>query len=96
MAVPMLDRARITVNKNTIPFDQKSPFVASGIRLGSPAVTTRGMKTPEMKLIAECIAEVLLDIENEAVSESVRGKIADLVERFPLYPELREELMSCS
>ena len=90
-----LDHARITVNKNTIPFDQKSPFIASGIRLGSPAVTTRGMKQPEMKLIAELIAEVLLNMNNDSVIQRVREKVGQLVEKFPLYPELREELMSC-
>jgi len=90
-----LDRARITVNKNTIPFDKNSPFVASGIRLGTPAITTRGMKEPEMRLIGEWIAEVLMNVENENVIQRVREKVGELVERFPLYPELREEIMSC-
>ncbi len=87
-----LDRARITANKNAIPFDQKSPFVASGIRLGTPAVTTRGMKEPEMKIIAECITETLENPENESRIAAVRGRIGELVERFPLYEELRRDL----
>ncbi|MBF0254685.1 MAG: serine hydroxymethyltransferase [Candidatus Omnitrophica bacterium] len=83
-----LDRARITVNKNTIPFDKKSPFVASGIRLGSPAVTTRGMKVPEMKEIGRLIADVLEAPADEAVLGRVREDVGRLVEKFPLYPGL--------
>src|SRR5205085_3053975 len=65
-----LDEAGITVNKNTIPFETRSPFQASGVRLGTPAVSTRGMKEPEMAAIADMISEVLLDIKNaEALAE---------------------------
>ncbi len=88
-----LDRARITVNKNAIPFDEKSPFVASGIRLGTPAVTTRGMKTPEMKIIAQLIDEVLSHIGDEGAVKRVSKKVDDLVRQFPLYRELQEEMV---
>ena len=79
-----LDKARITVNKNAIPFDTKSPFVTSGIRIGTPAVTTRGMKEPEMVLIAECIREVLGATNNEAVLTRVREQVMALTARFPV------------
>jgi glycine hydroxymethyltransferase len=80
-----LDRARITVNKNAIPFDANPPLNPSGIRLGSPAVTTRGFKEPEMQEVAECIAEVLNDAQSEAVAAGVRQRVEALTERFPLY-----------
>lgn len=80
-----LEAANITVNKNTIPFDTNKPFVASGLRIGTPAVTTRGMREPEMKLIARLIAEVLHDLQSEAVRDKVRREVAELAERFPLY-----------
>ena len=70
-----LDEAGITVNKNTIPFETRSPFQASGIRLGSPAVTTRGMKEPEMAAIADMISEVLLDIKNVDGRDAVRQRV---------------------
>ncbi len=79
-----LDGAGITVNKNTIPFETRSPFVASGIRLGTPAVTTRGMKEPEMAAIADMISEVLLDIKNVDAAASVRQRVVELTARFPL------------
>jgi len=81
-----LERAGITVNKNTIPFDTQPPMIASGIRLGTPAVTTRGMKEPEMRQIAHWIAEVLDQPESEEVQRSVRQRVLELTERFPLYP----------
>jgi glycine hydroxymethyltransferase len=82
-----LDRAWITVNKNGIPFDTKGPMVTSGIRIGTPAVTTRGMKEPEMVAIAACIDRVLTGLGNEAVEAAVRTEVAELTGRFPLYAE---------
>lgn len=79
-----LDEAGITVNKNTIPFETRSPFQASGIRLGTPAVTTRGMKEPEMAAIADMISEVLLDPKNTAAAHQVRSRVRELTARFPL------------
>jgi len=79
-----LDEAGITVNKNTIPFETRSPFQASGIRLGSPAVTTRGMKEAEMAAIADMISEVLLDIKNVDAAHKVRDRVRELTARFPL------------
>jgi RpiB/LacA/LacB family sugar-phosphate isomerase len=79
-----LDEAGITVNKNTIPFETRSPFQASGIRLGTPAVTTRGMKEPEMAAIADMISEVLMDIKNLDTLARVRQRVRELTARFPL------------
>jgi RpiB/LacA/LacB family sugar-phosphate isomerase len=79
-----LDEAGITVNKNTIPFETKSPFLASGIRLGTPAVTTRGMKEPEMAAVADMISEVLLDIKNLDTAHKVRERVRELTARFAL------------
>ncbi|MEJ2745360.1 MAG: serine hydroxymethyltransferase, partial [bacterium] len=79
-----LHAAGITVNKNMIPFDQQKPFVTSGIRLGTPAVTTRGMKEEEMKLIARLIARVIGAIGEEKVTAAVKGEVVDLCSRFPL------------
>jgi RpiB/LacA/LacB family sugar-phosphate isomerase len=79
-----LDEAGITANKNTIPFETRSPFQASGIRLGSPACTTRGMKEGEMAAIADMISEVLLDVKNVEAAHQVRGRVRELTARFPL------------
>jgi glycine hydroxymethyltransferase len=79
-----LDEAGITVNKNTIPFETRSPFQASGIRLGTPAVTTRGMKEAEMAAIADMISEVLMDLKNVDAIANVRRRVRDLTARFPL------------
>ena len=79
-----LDLAGVTVNKNTIPFETRSPFQASGIRLGSPAVTTRGMKEAEMAAIADMISEILLDIKNLDAARKVRDRVHELTARFPL------------
>jgi len=88
VAEKALDAAHITVNKNTIPYDPNPPMVASGIRIGTPALTTRGMKEPEMELVGDFIAEVLRAPEDEKVRESVSGRIRELCERFPLYDPL--------
>nr|WP_316433756.1 serine hydroxymethyltransferase [Leptolyngbya sp. NK1-12] len=79
----------ITANKNTVPFDPESPFVTSGLRLGSPAMTTRGMGTEEFTEIADIIADRLLNPEDESVAETCRQRVANLCERFPLYPHLQ-------
>jgi glycine hydroxymethyltransferase len=79
-----LDEAGVTVNKNTIPFETRSPFQASGIRLGTPAVTSRGMEEPEMAAIADMISEVLLDIKNVEAIAKVRQRVRELTARFPL------------
>lgn len=79
-----LDEAGITVNKNTIPFETRSPFQGSGIRIGTPAVTTRGMKEQEMAAIADMISEVLLDIKNLDGAHKVRERVRELTARFPL------------
>lgn len=83
-----LEEAGLTVNKNTIPFDQHPPMVTSGIRIGTPAVTTRGMKEPEMKLIGSLIAETLSNLDSEEVISGVREQVKDLTARFPLYADL--------
>ena len=82
-----LEAALITVNKNTIPFDQNKPFVASGLRIGTPAVTTRGMKETEMREIARLIAEVIHAPASEDVRTRVKQNVMDLTARFPLYPK---------
>lgn len=82
-----LEAAGITVNKNMVPLDDKSPFVTSGIRLGTPALTTRGMRENEMKLIAEMIDKVILDIDSEATRTKVAKQVSDLCSGFPLYSD---------
>jgi len=82
-----LDRAGITVNKNGIPFDTKGPQITSGIRIGTPAVTTRGMKEPQMKTIAGLIAETLASLNDEAKIREIRGQVQKLCDQFPLYRE---------
>ena len=82
-----LDRAGITVNKNTIPFDTNSPMVASGIRIGTPALTTRGMKEPEMEQIGGLISRALKSVENETELGAVKRDVQKLCARFPLYAE---------
>jgi len=80
-----LGRANITVNKNTVPNDPQSPFVTSGIRIGTPAITTRGFQVAESRLLAEWIARVLDDPDNAAVIDEVRAQVLDLCRRFPVY-----------
>ena len=80
-----LEAASLTVNKNMVPFDQRSPFVTSGIRIGTPALTTRGMGAAEMRLIAELIHRVLRDPDDEAVRQTVRGEVTEMCKQFPLY-----------
>lgn len=83
-----LDKAHITLNKNAVPFDDKSPFVTSGIRVGVPAVTTRGMKEADMQTVVNFIDKVLMNIDDEAVVASVKEEVKVFMKQFPLYPEL--------
>ncbi len=85
VAEKALDEVHLTVNKNTIPFDTNSPFTASGIRIGTPALTTRGMKEAEMKQIARLIASVIHEPESEEVKSNVKREVAELTAKFPLY-----------
>ncbi|OYV03457.1 serine hydroxymethyltransferase [candidate division bacterium WOR-3 4484_18] len=84
-----LDKAGITVNKNTIPYDPQKPFIASGIRIGTPAITTRGMKEAEARRIVELIDKVLSNVGKEQIYKEVRQEVNKLLKEFPLYPELR-------
>jgi len=85
-----LDKANITVNKNTIPYDTEKPFVTSGIRIGTPALTTRNMKEDEMKKVVGFIDRVLTNINDEKVIEKVGNEVRELTENFPLYENLRK------
>src|ERR671929_685499 len=87
VAEKALEAAGITANKNTIPFDTNKPFIASGIRLGTPALTTRGMGGEEMRLIARLIAEIIHDPQSEEVKARVKESVRELAARFPLYPK---------
>ena len=84
----LLDEVGITANKNTIPFDPASPFVTSGIRLGTPALTTRGLKEDDMKEIADIIALVLKNPQDEAKQQEAAKRVAALCVKYPLYPNL--------
>ena len=83
-----LDKAHITLNKNAVPFDDKSPFVTSGIRVGVPAVTTRGMKENHMETVVAMLDKVLMNADDEAVIASVKTEVKEFMQQFPLYPEL--------
>jgi glycine hydroxymethyltransferase len=82
-----LGKAAITVNKNAIPFDQNPPMVASGVRIGTPAVTTRGMREPEMDRIAELITRALASPDDDRALQMVKTEVETLCRNFPLYPD---------
>ena len=82
-----LDKAGITVNKNTVPFDLRSPFITSGIRIGTPAITTRGMKEKEMVIIADLIADTINNLKDESHHDKTRKRVKELCEQFPIYEE---------
>jgi glycine hydroxymethyltransferase len=86
VAQETLDRARITVNRNAVPFDTRSPFVTSGIRIGTPAVTSRGMKEPEMELIGGFIERALHHVGDEKALGSIADEVGELCAKFPVYP----------
>ncbi|MGQ4648261.1 serine hydroxymethyltransferase [Lyngbya aestuarii] len=94
LADQLVSGVNITANKNTVPFDPESPFVTSGLRLGSPAMTTRGMGAAEFFEIAEIIAQRLLNPEDETVATDCRTRVAQLCDRFPLYPHLKIQIPS--
>ena len=83
-----LDEVGITVNKNTIPFDEEKPAVTSGIRIGTPACTTRGMKEREMEIIAECMDKALRGRDDSRILNQVKSQVRELCQKFPLYPEI--------
>ena len=83
-----LDKAHITLNKNAVPFDDKSPFVTSGIRVGVPAITTRGMKEADMQTVVDLIDRVLMNIDDEKTIAAVKADVGSFMKQFPLYPEL--------
>jgi glycine hydroxymethyltransferase len=89
-----LEAAHITVNKNTIPFDQNKPFVASGLRIGTPAVTTRGMKEPEMQEIGRLIAAIVREPQSDEVRQQVQRSVAELTAKFPLYAKRMKRRVS--
>jgi glycine hydroxymethyltransferase len=86
LAEETLDQARITVNKNTVPFDPRSPFVTSGVRLGTPTVTTRGMREPEMEVVGDLITRALGCVGDKAALRAIGDEVVDLCRRFPIYP----------
>jgi glycine hydroxymethyltransferase len=83
-----LDRAHITLNKNAVPYDDKSPFVTSGIRVGVPAITTRGLNEGHMQTVVDLIDRVLMNIDDENTIKAVAGDVHHFMAGFPLYPEL--------
>ena len=93
-AASVLDKAGITVNKNLIPHDKKPPSITSGIRLGTPAVTTRGMKEPEMEIIADLIDEVVCNIKSDKKILEVKNKVDNLTKKFKIYKDLISQMES--
>jgi glycine hydroxymethyltransferase len=87
-AEQVLGKADITLNKNMVPFDDKSAFVTSGIRVGVPAITTRGMKAEHMDFVINAIDRVLMNADDETIISAVRGEVNEFMAQFPLYPEL--------
>jgi len=87
-AQEILDKSHITVNKNAVPFDDKSPFVTSGIRIGVPAITTRGMNEKDMERVVELVDRVLMKIDDEKIINCVSEEVKEWMKQFPLYPEL--------
>jgi glycine hydroxymethyltransferase len=83
-----LDKAHITLNKNAVPYDDKSPFVTSGIRVGVPAITTRGMKENDMETVVDLIDRILMNIDDSGILDKVKGEVKELMKQYPLYPEL--------
>jgi len=83
-----LDKAHITLNKNAVPYDDKSPFVTSGIRVGVPAVTTRGLKEQHMETVVSMIDKVLMNLDSEEIISGVKAEVKEFMQQFPLYPEL--------
>ncbi|MEO8415418.1 MAG: serine hydroxymethyltransferase [Ginsengibacter sp.] len=83
-----LDKAGITLNKNAVPFDDKSPFVTSGIRVGVPAITTRGMKEKDMSDVVDLVDKILMNLDDDKIITTVKNEVVELMDTFPLYPEL--------
>ncbi len=88
-AETFLGKAGITVNKNFIPFDTRPPHITSGIRIGTPAITSRGMKTDEMIQVADFIADVL-ENPNDDVIKKIKGRVENLCREFPIYPDMEQ------
>jgi glycine hydroxymethyltransferase len=87
VAEEALDKAGITVNKNTVPFETRSPFITSGIRIGTPAATTHGLKEPEMKEVGCLIAEALSNVDNAEKLEAIKRRVTAMMRRFPFYTD---------
>ena len=87
VAEAALEKAGLTMNKNAVPFDTRSPFVTSGVRIGTPATTTRGLKEPEMKQVADWIQRALSNTEDLAALDIIRAEVKELCLRFPLYAD---------
>ena len=84
-AEKLLDTVNITCNKNTVPNDTEKPFITSGVRLGSPAVTTRGFQEEDMRVVAKLLYDALMNPENEEILNSVRKQVQELTNKYPLY-----------